>query len=61
MRNKNRVVNREQILDHCWDIAFNSFSNIVDVYIKRIRHKLNSKNREKYIKTIRGIGYKIEE
>ncbi len=60
VRNKGRVVNREQILDHCWDFAFDSFSNIVDVYIKQLREKLNDKN-EKYIKTIREVGYQFQE
>lgn len=60
LRNKNRTLTREQILDHCWDHAFDSFSNIVDVYIKQLRKKLNDKN-ERYIKTIRGIGYQFHE
>ena len=60
IRNKDRVLTRDQILNHCWDFAFDSFSNIVDVYIKRLRKKLNKEN-EKYIKTIRGVGYQIQE
>ena len=60
VRNKGQVVNREQILDHCWDFAFDSFSNIVDVYIKQIRKKIDDKN-EKYIKTIRGLGYQFQK
>ena len=60
VRNKGNVVNREQILGHCWDFAFDSFSNIVDVYIKQLRKKLNDKN-GKYIKTIREIGYQFQE
>lgn len=60
IRNKGQVVNREQILDHCWDFAFDSFSNIVDVYIKQLRRKLNDKN-GKYIKTIREVGYQFQK
>ncbi len=60
IRNKGQVVNREQILDHCWDFAFDSFSNIVDVYIKQLRSKLDDKN-EQYIKTIRSVGYQFQE
>lgn len=60
IRNKGQLVNREQILDHCWDFAFDSFSNIVDVYIKQLRRKLNDKN-GKYIKTIREMGYQFQE
>ncbi len=60
IRNKGQVINREQILEHCWDWSFDSFSNIVDVYIKRLRKKLNDKN-GKYIKTVRGFGYQFQE
>jgi DNA-binding response OmpR family regulator len=60
VRNKSCTVTREQILEHCWDFAFDSFSNIVDAYIKQLRKKLNDKN-DKYIKTIRGIGYQFQE
>lgn len=60
IRNKNRVVMRDQILDHCWDFAFDSFSNIVDVYVKQLRKKLDDKN-GKYIKTIRSVGYQFQE
>jgi DNA-binding response OmpR family regulator len=60
MLNKNQVINREQILEHCWDQSFDSFSNIVDVYIKQLRKKLNDSD-EKYIKTIRGLGYQFQD
>ena len=56
MRNKDRIVTREQILDHCWDHSFDSFSNIVDVYIKQLRKKLSDTG-DTYVKTVRGIGY----
>lgn len=56
MLHKGMVVTREQLLEHCWDFAFESFSNIVDVYIKELRKKL-SDDSTKYIKTIRGTGY----
>ena len=58
MRNPNIVVTREQLLEHVWDFAFDSFSNVVDVHIKNLRKKLGDKN-DKTLKTIRGIGYKI--
>lgn len=60
VRNKGRILTRDQILDHCWDFAYDSFSNIVDVYIKRLRKKLNDKD-EKYVKTVRGVGYLLAE
>jgi two-component system OmpR family response regulator len=52
------VVTREQLLEHCWDFAYSSFSNITDVYIKQLRKKLKDTN-ETYIQTIRGVGYKF--
>lgn len=60
VRNKDMALSREQILEHCWDFSFDSFSNIVDVYIKRLRKKLDPTNYEKYIQTVRGIGYKFK-
>lgn len=60
IRNKNRLITREDILEHCWDLSFDSFSNIVDAYIKQVRKKLDDKN-AKYIKTIWGLGYKLQE
>lgn len=56
MLNADQVVTREQLLEHCWDFAYSAFSNITDVYIKQLRKKLKDTN-EKYIETIRGVGY----
>ncbi|MHB1376662.1 MAG: response regulator transcription factor [Candidatus Humimicrobiaceae bacterium] len=49
VRNKDIAISREQLLEHCWDLSFESFSNIVDVYIKRLRKKMSPDNYEKYI------------
>ncbi len=56
MRNADTVITREALLEHCWDFAYSAFSNITDVYIKQLRKKLKDTN-EKYIQTIRGVGY----
>lgn len=56
MRHAGTIVTREQLIDHCWDFAYNAFSNITDVYIKQLRQKLGQSH-EQYIKTIRGVGY----
>lgn len=56
MLNVDKVITREQLLEHCWDFAYSAFSNITDVYIKQLRKKLKDTN-EKYIQTIRGVGY----
>ena len=59
IRNVGQVVTREQLIDHCWDFAYSAFSNITDVYIKQLRHKLGG-NHDQYIKTIRGVGYTFQ-
>ena len=60
MRQAGTVVTREQLIDHCWDFAYSAFSNITDVYIKQLRHKLGGTH-DQYIKTIRGVGYSFIE
>lgn len=60
IRNKGQIISREKILEHCWDLASNTFSNIVDAHIKQLRKKLSDKNDE-YIETIRGIGYRFKD
>jgi two-component system copper resistance phosphate regulon response regulator CusR len=57
MLNENRVVGREQIAQHVWDESFDPFSNVIDVYIKRLRGKLESGGRKRMIHTRRGEGY----
>ena len=54
--NHGRVVGREQIAQHVWDESFDPFSNVIDVYIKRLRAKLDTGAR-KLIHTRRGEGY----
>jgi DNA-binding response OmpR family regulator len=57
MLNENRVVNREQISQHVWDESFDPFSNIIDVYVKRLRSKIDSGSGRPLIHTRRGEGY----
>ena len=59
MRNKNKVITRDELYSHAWDFADSSFSNTVDVHIKNLRKKINDNG--KIIQTIRGVGYKMEE
>ncbi len=59
IRHPNQVLNREQILSNLWDFAFDSFSNVVDVHVTNLRKKLKDKDGS-LIKTIYGIGYKLE-
>ncbi len=55
--NEGRVVGREQIAQHVWDESFDPLSNVIDVYIKRLRTKLESGAGRRLIHTRRGEGY----
>lgn len=55
--NENRVMGREQIAQHVWDENFDPFSNVIDVYIKRLRAKLDTHEERRLIHTRRGEGY----
>ena len=55
--NRDRVVGREQIASHVWDENFDPFSNVIDVYIKRLRAKLEESGSGRLIHTRRGEGY----
>ena len=55
--NQGRVVGRERIAEHVWDESFDPFSNVIDVYIKRLRAKLDAGAGRRLIHTRRGEGY----
>ncbi len=59
--NKNKLVTREMLLDKIWDVAGNFVNdNTLTVYIKRIREKIGD-SEGKFIKTVRGIGYRVDD
>ncbi len=58
LRNRGKVITRQDILDHVWDQFFDSFSNVVDVHLKNLRKKLPSFYAAR-IKTIWGKGYRL--
>lgn len=60
MRNPERVLTREFILDHVWDFNFNSLSNVVDVHVKNLRQKLSATTQGDIIETVTGVGYRIK-
>ena len=55
--NEDRMVGREQIAQHVWDESFDPFSNVIDVYVKRLRAKLEAGGQARLIHTRRGEGY----
>jgi len=59
MQNPDAVITRNMIETHAWDYELDTISNIVDVYIRRIRLKIDPKTGKKIITTVRGAGYKI--
>lgn len=61
MHNKGRVVTRATISEHVWNYQFDTGTNIIDVYINRIRNKIDSDCPKKLIHTIRGFGYVLKE
>ena len=56
-RNAGKVVGREDISEHVWDESYDPFSNVIEVYIRRLRLKVDSTHRAKLLHTRRGEGY----
>ena len=63
IRNKERVLSRESIEQHIWDYGYEGGTNVVDVYIRYLRKKIDNGYSPKLIHTIRGLGYvlKVED
>src|SRR3989344_1018341 len=59
MQRPNQVLEREDILSNIWDFDYNSFSNVLDVFINKIRGKIDNGRPNSLIQTVRGIGYKM--
>jgi two-component system copper resistance phosphate regulon response regulator CusR len=60
MRNPGRPLSRTMIVEHVWDMDYDGLTNIVDVYIRHLRSKIDDRFPQKLIQTVRGIGYMIE-
>jgi two-component system response regulator MprA len=61
MRHPNQVLTREQIYDHVWEYDFGGESNIIEVYIRYLRAKLEIADKPRLIQTVRGVGYALRE
>jgi heavy metal response regulator len=61
LRNANRAVTRTMIVEHVWDIHFDSVSNVVDVHINSLRNKIDKGFQPPLIHTIRGVGYMLSD
>jgi two-component system OmpR family response regulator len=60
LRSPGRVYSRTQLLDHVWGYEFDPQTNVVDVYIRRVRSKIDVSNEPSLIETVRGVGYRIK-
>jgi heavy metal response regulator len=60
VRNANHVLTRTQIAEHVWDYEFNAMSNVVDVYVRYLRRKIDEGFEPKLLYTIRGTGYQLK-
>jgi heavy metal response regulator len=61
IRNAGQVLSRSMIVDQVWDQSFDSFTNVVDVYIRYLRNKVDQGFELKLIHTVRGVGYVLSE
>ena len=61
LHNQGIVLSREKIEDHIWNFDYEGGTNIVDVYIRYLRKKLDEGQAEKLIHTVRGKGYVLRE
>jgi two-component system copper resistance phosphate regulon response regulator CusR len=52
-------VGRAEIAEHVWDETYDAFSNVIEVYVRRLRRKLDDAGRESLIRTRRGEGYEL--
>jgi two-component system copper resistance phosphate regulon response regulator CusR len=59
MTNAGRVLSRSMIIEHVWDQSFDGVFSIVDVYLGRLRSKIDQPHDQKLIRTVRGVGYSI--
>jgi DNA-binding response OmpR family regulator len=61
MRHPNMVITRTMLEEHAWDYEFDSISNLIDVYIRRLRCKIDERGQNSMIQTVRGAGYRLRE
>lgn len=57
MENKEKVISRVSLLESVWGYNYETETNVVDVYVRHLRNKLDTEDKEEYIKTVRSIGY----
>jgi len=61
LRNRGRVLSRTLIAQHVWGVDFDTFTNVIDVYVNYLRRKLEAPGAPKLLQTVRGVGYVLKE
>jgi len=61
LQNCDRPVTRSHIIEHVWDVHFDSISNVVEVHINSLRNKIDRTGRMPLIHTVRGVGYMLTD
>ena len=59
MRRRGEVLSRLELIESAWDLAYENRSNVVDVYVRRLRRKIDEPFGTDTIETLRGVGYRI--
>ena len=59
MRRPGQVLSRFQLLEHAWDFAYENRSNVVDVYVRYLREKIDRPFGRERLETVRGFGYRL--
>ncbi len=59
MRHRGQVLSRTHLLEHVWDVAYEGDSNVVDVYVRYLRNKVDRPFDQTSVQTVRGVGYRI--
>jgi two-component system OmpR family response regulator len=59
MRSPGKVITRTELLEHVWDFAYDGTSNVIDVYIRYLRSKIDRPFGRDSIETVRGVGYRL--
>jgi two-component system OmpR family response regulator len=60
MRRPGEVLSRYQLLEHCWDYDYENRSNVVDVYVRSLRNKVDRPFGRASLETVRGVGYRLQ-
>jgi two-component system OmpR family response regulator len=60
MRREGVVLSRELLIEHAWDVGYDGDSNIVDVYVRYLREKIDRPFGRRSLETVRGLGYRLK-